>query len=146
TPGTWWRHALEGFQTRLVQFFFNAWPLPETAGFRSSLVYAGEMADAGWSILIFPEGRHIHDGSMETFRGGIGLLARELRAPILPIHVEGTGYLLPDDRYWLRLGRARVAIGAPFTVAPDETPAEITKKIEAAVRALAPPGTKFPEA
>src|SRR6185436_15572205 len=144
TPGTRWRHLLEGFQTRLVQFFFNAWPLPETAGFRSSLVYAGEMADAGWSILIFPEGRHIHDGTMEAFRGGIGLLARELRAPILPIHVEGTGYLLPDDRYWLRLGRARVAIGAPFTVAPDETPAEITKRIEAAVRALAPPGTRFP--
>ena len=85
TPGTFWQYCLEGFQTRLVQFFFNAWPLPETAGFRSSLVYAGEMADAGWSILVFPEGRHVHDGTMEAFRAGIGLVARELRAPLLPV-------------------------------------------------------------
>jgi len=136
--GTWPRRMLEAFQTKLVQFFFNAWPLPETAGFRRSLVYAGELADRGYSILVFPEGRHIPDGAMEPFRGGVGIMARELRAQVLPVQIEGTGYILPDTRYWPHFGRARVRIGAPLTIAPDEPADEVTRRIEAAVRALGP--------
>jgi long-chain acyl-CoA synthetase len=140
--GTRPRRLLEAFQTKLVQFFFNAWPLPETAGFRRSLVYAGELADRGFSILVFPEGRHVPDRTMEPFRGGVGIVARELRAPVIPVHVEGTGHILPDDRWWPRLGRARLAIGAPIHVAPDETPEEITRKLEAAVGAQREPAAR----
>jgi long-chain acyl-CoA synthetase len=134
--GTPARRLIEAFQTGLVQFFFNAWPLPETAGFRRSLVYAGELADRGFSILVFPEGRHVPDGTMQPFRGGIGIVARELRAPVIPVHIEGTGYILPDDRWWPHFGRARVAIGAPIEVGPDELPEDVTRRLEAAVRAL----------
>ncbi|MEK7798827.1 MAG: AMP-binding protein, partial [Acidobacteriota bacterium] len=42
------RYLKEWFQVRLVEFFFNAWPLPETAGLRQSLAYAGELMDAGF--------------------------------------------------------------------------------------------------
>jgi long-chain acyl-CoA synthetase len=134
--GTRSRRLLEAFQTMLVQFFFNAWPLPETAGFRRSLVYAGELADRGFSILVFPEGRHVPDGTIEPFRGGVGILARELRAPVLPVHIEGTACILPDERYWPHFGRVRVAIGAPLQIAADESPEEITRRLEAAVKAL----------
>jgi len=134
--GTRPRRLLEAFQTTLVQFFFNAWPLPETAGFRRSLVYAGELADRGFSILVFPEGRHVPDGTIEPFRGGVGILARELRAPVLPVHIEGTGYILPDERYWPHFGRVRVAIGAPLQIAADELPEDVTRRLEAAVKAL----------
>jgi len=134
--GTRSRRLLEAFQTTLVQFFFNAWPLPETAGFRRSLVYAGELADQGFSILVFPEGRHVPDGAMEPFRGGVGILARELRAPVLPIHIEGTGHILPDERYWPHFGRACVTIGAPLHIAADELPEDVTRRLQAAVEAL----------
>jgi len=138
--GTRSRRLLEAFQTMLVQFFFNAWPLPETAGFRRSLVYAGELADRGFSILVFPEGRHVPDGTMEPFRGGVGIVARELRAPVLPVHIEGSGRILPDERYWPHFGRVRVAIGAPLRVAADELPEDVTRRLEAAVEALRPRG------
>jgi long-chain acyl-CoA synthetase len=140
-PGGRGRRLVEGFQTRLVQFFFNAWPLPETAGFRRSLVYAGEMADRGFSILIFPEGRHVPDGTAEPFRGGIGIVARELRAPVIPVHIEGTAAILPDERYWPHFGRARVAIGPPIEVGPEELPEDVTRRLEATVRALGGPKT-----
>jgi long-chain acyl-CoA synthetase len=137
TPGTRGRYLLEGLQASLTAFFFNAFPLPETAGFRRSLVYAGELMDAGFSILIFPEGRHVPEGTMERFRGGIGVFARDLRAPVVPVHVSGTHHVLPDERYWPAFHPTRIVYGAPIAVAADADPTEVTARLEAAVRELA---------
>jgi 1-acyl-sn-glycerol-3-phosphate acyltransferase len=134
------RCLIEGLQASLVEFFIGAWPLPETAGFRKSVVYAGELADAGWSILIYPEGRHVPEGTLEPFRGGIGMFARDLRAPVIPAFVEGTHPVLPDDAWWPRFGRTRVVFGPPLSFAPDADAAEITARLEAAVRALSRSG------
>ena len=63
--GSFWRYAKERFQAFVLQLLFHAWPLPETAGFRSSLFYAGDLADRGFVLLLFPEGRHVPEGSLE---------------------------------------------------------------------------------
>ncbi len=138
TPGTPWQRFVQWIQVRLVQFFFNAWPLPETGAVRESLAYAGELADAGYSPLIFPEGRHVPEGTTAPFRGGIGIFARELRLPVIPARVEGTAKVLPERVYWPRFGRTRLILGPPLWIAPDANPAEATHLIEAAVRRLAP--------
>lgn len=130
------RYGKEWFQVRLVEFLFGAWPLPETAGFRDSLSYAGELADAGNSILIFPEGRHVPEGTVQPFRQGIGIFARDLRAPVIPSYVEGTAEVFPDDAWWARFGRTRLTLGAPLLIEPGADPAVATRLIEAAVRAL----------
>ncbi|MGH9643227.1 MAG: AMP-binding protein, partial [Terriglobales bacterium] len=62
----------------------NLFPLPREAGFRKSFAYAGEAVDRGYSVLVFPEGRHTEDGKLHPFRTGIGLLANNLRIPVLP--------------------------------------------------------------
>jgi long-chain acyl-CoA synthetase len=139
-PGRAARYALEWFQVRLVELLFFTWPLPETAGFRQSLAYAGEMMDAGFSILIFPEGRHVPEGRTEPFRKGIGIFARELRAPVVPAAVEGTGRVLPDGRYWPRFGRTRLTLGPPLAIDPAEDADRATARVERAVRALAQKG------
>lgn len=136
------RYLKEWSQVRLVEFFFNAWPLPETAGIRQSLAYAGELMDAGFSILIFPEGRHVPEPGMEPFRKGIGIFARELRAPVIPAYLEGTARVLPDGRYWPRVGRTRLVLGPPLFIDPGADAAEATRRIEAAVRRLGPPAAK----
>jgi long-chain acyl-CoA synthetase len=132
------RYLKELFQVSLAEFFFNAWPLPETAGIRASLAYAGELMDAGYSILIFPEGRHVPPPGMAPFRKGIGMFARELRAPVIPAYVEGTDRVLPNGRYWPRFGRTRLILGPPLYVDPDADAAEVTRQIEAAVGKLRP--------
>ncbi|HEU5179197.1 MAG TPA: AMP-binding protein [Candidatus Polarisedimenticolia bacterium] len=131
----------EAFQVGLVEFFFNAWPLPETVRFRSSLSYAGELADAGWSLLIFPEGRHVPEGSEAKFRGGIGIFARELRMPVVPVHLEGTSHVLPERVYWPRFGKTRIVIGRPVVIDARADPAETTRRLETAVRELKKPAT-----
>jgi len=137
-PGTRGRYLLEGLQASLTEFFFHAFPLPETAGFRRSLVYAGELMDAGFSILIFPEGRHVPEGTMERFRGGIGVFARDLRAPVVPVHVTGTHFVLPDERYWPMFHPTRIVYGAPLEFPADADPTAVTERLEAAVRTLQP--------
>jgi long-chain acyl-CoA synthetase len=135
-PGSRLRHLKENFQVKLVEFFWGAWPLPETARFRDSLSYAGELADGGQSLLIFPEGRHLREGDMGSFRGGIGIFARDLRMPIIPAFVQGTKEVLPDGRYWPRFGKTKLVLGAPIHFEPDADPAEITRRLEDAVATL----------
>jgi long-chain acyl-CoA synthetase len=40
----------------LVIALFNVFPLPRESGFRRSFSFAGDLADRGWNVLIFPEG------------------------------------------------------------------------------------------
>jgi len=136
TDGGRGRYLKEWAQVRLIQFFFDAWPLPETAGFRQSLAYSGELMDRGLSLLVFPEGRHVPPPGIEPFRKGIGIFARELRAAIVPARIEGTDYVLPNGRYWPRVGRTRLVLGPPFRVDPDAEAGEVTRQIEEAVRRL----------
>src|SRR5205085_2011719 len=63
--------------------------LPREGGFRRSFAYAGEAVDRGYSVLVFPEGRHTTDGNMNPFRAGIGLLAQNLGIPVLPMRIDG---------------------------------------------------------
>lgn len=135
-PGSLSVRIKEAFQVWLVEFFFNAWALPESVRFRSSLAYAGELADAGWSLLIFPEGRHVPEGSAAKFRGGIGIFARELRMPVIPVHLEGTSRVLPEGIHWPRSGATRIVIGPPILIDAGADPSETTKLLEAAVRDL----------
>jgi len=76
---------------------FGAFPMPRAGGFRASLEYAGELVDHGWSVLIFPEGKMSPDGDIHVFRGGAGLLARELRIPVVPFRVTGLWDALPPE-------------------------------------------------
>jgi 1-acyl-sn-glycerol-3-phosphate acyltransferase len=92
--------------------------------------------DAGFSILIFPEGRHVPEPDIEAFRKGIGIFARGLRAPVIPAYVEGTAFVLPDGRYWPRFGKTRLILGPPLFIDPDADAAEATRQIEEAVRRL----------
>ncbi|HKV28151.1 MAG TPA: AMP-binding protein, partial [Candidatus Acidoferrales bacterium] len=54
----------------LVIALFNVFPLPKQSGFRESFAFAGDLADRGWSVLVFPEGARTKDGKLAAFRGG----------------------------------------------------------------------------
>ena len=40
-------------------------------------------------MLVFPEGDLTPDGKLQPFRAGIGLLAENLKLPIVPIRIDG---------------------------------------------------------
>ena len=113
----------------------NLFPLPREAGFRESFAYAGESVDRGYSILVFPEGRHTTDGKMLPFRTGIGLLANNLRIPIIPMRIDGLFELKQAGKKFARPGQIKVKIGAPVELA-DHDPEEIAKELQRKVENL----------
>ncbi len=122
----------------LVVSLFNVFPLPQLSGFRESFRFAGESADRGYSLLVFPEGV-INDRDapdMVPFQPGIGLLAGNLRLPIVPIRLDGVWRMKQQHRRLARLGELTLHIGAPVTFPPDMPPGEIASQLQSRVRSV----------
>jgi long-chain acyl-CoA synthetase len=122
----------------LVTALFNVFPLPQRSGFRESFRFAGESADRGYSILVFPEGEvnNSEDGRMAPFQSGIGLLAENLALPIVPMRLDGVWQMKREGRRLAHIGEINVHIGAPLTFPPGTSPDEITRSLESHVRSL----------
>jgi long-chain acyl-CoA synthetase len=114
----------------------NLFPLPREAGFRESFSYAGESVDRGYSLLVFPEGRHAPDGKMLPFRTGIGLLANNLQIPIVPMRIDGLFELKQAGKKFARPGQVRMKIGSPIQFAPASDPEWIARELQERVKQL----------
>jgi long-chain acyl-CoA synthetase len=121
----------------LLLALFNVFPLPKRAGFRKGFSFVGELVDRGLSVLIFPEGELTTDGRMAAFRAGIGLLAANLRIPVVPARIDGLWELKQSEARWARPKQIRVATGAPVEFSTTQTAEEITRELERRVAALA---------
>ena len=127
----------------LLTALYNVFPLPRGRGFRRSFEHAGEALDRGYSVMIFPEGTRSLIGRMNAFRPGIGLLAEQSRAAILPVALVGlyeyteAGGEGRRRRRWFHAGNLEVRVGRLVPAATDATdPAAMTAKLERAVHAL----------
>jgi long-chain acyl-CoA synthetase len=114
----------------------NLFPLPREAGFRRSFAYAGEAVDRGYSVLVFPEGRHTTDGKLNPFRAGIGLLAAKLGVPVLPMRIDGLFEVKQAGRRFAAPWKIRVRIGATMTFSPETEPQDIAAEVQKAVERL----------
>jgi long-chain acyl-CoA synthetase len=130
----------ERFMERLRYFLasslFNVFPLPQESGFLKSFNFAGDLADRGWNILVFPEGLTSEDGRMAAFRSGIGLLAKQLNIPVVPMKLEGLFDLKKENRILTRPGHVRVTIGPPVRFSADQDVTEIARELERRVTEL----------
>jgi long-chain acyl-CoA synthetase len=114
----------------------NLFPLPREAGFRQSFAYAGEAVDRGYSILVFPEGRHTVDGNINSFRAGVGLLANNLSVPVLPMRILGLFELKRAGKRFAAPGKICMRIGQPMKFEPGTDPAQIAAALQKAVELL----------
>jgi long-chain acyl-CoA synthetase len=111
----------------------NLFPLPREAGFRKSFAYAGEAVDHGYSVLVFPEGRHTKDGKICPFRSGIGLLAENLGIPVLPMRIDGLFEVQNAGKKFAPPWTIRVKIGQPIKFQPGTDPGEFAAQLQRAV-------------
>jgi long-chain acyl-CoA synthetase len=117
----------------------DLFPLPREAGFRESFAYAGESVDRGYSVLVFPEGRHTTDGRLLPFRAGIGLLANNLQIPIVPMRIDGLFELKQAGKKFARPGQVKVTIGAPVEFEPGSDAEWIARELQKKVEQLRDP-------
>jgi len=120
----------------LAVSLLNLFPLPREAGFRESFAFAGETVDRGYSILVFPEGRHTPDGKMLPFRAGIGLLANNLGLPVVPIRIDGLFELKQAGKKYAAPGKIRVTIGSPIRFESSQDPQQSARELQRIVAEL----------
>jgi long-chain acyl-CoA synthetase len=120
----------------LVTEFFNVFPLHRQRDFQRSFTHAGDALDHGFNVLVFPEGELSPDGKLARFRPGIGLLARQSGAPVLPVALRGVGELHQKKENWFRSGKIEIRLGEPIRFGPLDTESTITARLHAAVEQL----------
>jgi len=128
----WW----EQLQYGLTAAFFNVFSLPQRAKYRESFRFAGELADRGYSVVIFPEGRRTETGEMSPFRSGIGLLATQLNLPIIPMRIDGLFPFKIAKKHYAPPHAVQVRIGDPVTFEPTADPEAIAKELQRIVEGL----------
>ena len=139
SPGpdrAWLGRIYDRLQWTLGVALLNLFPLPRQSGFRKSFAYAGEAVDRGYSVLVFPEGKHTEDGKLCPFRTGVGLLANNLRIPILPVRIDGLFEIKNAGKKFAAPGQIQVRIGKPVQFAPESDPEEIARTLQKAVENL----------
>ncbi|MDW3219024.1 MAG: lysophospholipid acyltransferase family protein [Acidimicrobiales bacterium] len=143
-----WRHKLVVgaaadyfFGTRLTSalssLVIGAIPIERSKVNRRSADQAAELVDAGWSLLLFPEGGRSPDGWGQPFRGGAAYLAAKTGRPVVPIHLEGTGRILRKGRSLPQPSTTSVTFGRPLLPRDDENAARFASRLEAEIAALA---------
>jgi glycerol-3-phosphate dehydrogenase (NAD(P)+) len=89
----------------------GAFPIRRGESDEEAMRTARLVVERGGTICIFPEGTRIRNGSLGTPKRGVGRLALQTGAPVLPTAVFGTervrrGWRIRPRKVKLRLGRA----------------------------------------
>ena len=130
----WYRRPWLG---RLVSLWLNTFPFSRSGSAQSVLHSSSTLLKSGWNLLLYAEGTRSPDGTMQPFQPGVGHLANETRAPVVPMHVSGTHRVMPKGRRYFLPAPVRVRIGRPLSPARGEGSRAFTARVEEAVRELA---------
>jgi long-chain acyl-CoA synthetase len=120
----------------LLTGLFNVFPLPRLRDFQPSFAHAGRAMDRGYHVLVFPEGTRSAAGQLARFRSGIGLLAKQSGAMVLPIALRGVGELKAGKQGWFRSGKIEMRVGDPIRLSPTESEADIASRLHDEVERL----------
>ena len=93
----------------------------------NSLKLACKLLAEGKKILLFPEGTRSGDGTIHSFKRGLGMLAMRAQCPIVPTYIHGTFEASPKNKKFPSFfGKKTICVfGKP--IFPHEFPQEDSK-------------------
>jgi long-chain acyl-CoA synthetase len=68
----------------------------------------------GRILCVFPEGARSRDGNIKEFKKGVGIIAKELNIPLVPVAITGTYKMLPSGKFFPKPVKIRMSIGNPL--------------------------------
>src|SRR3954452_15061997 len=121
----------ELFRRRWQAWMLNAlgaFPVARGTGDADMVQTAKAILDRGDAVLMFPEGTRVRPGALGRPKRGVGRLALETGATVVPVAVIGTEAI---RRGWrIRPHKVRIRIGAPLSFPQVQT---ATSQLAAAV-------------
>jgi 1-acyl-sn-glycerol-3-phosphate acyltransferase len=115
----------ELFAKRWQGWFLNAlgaFPVDRGSSDQEMLRTARAILDRGDAVLIFPEGTRVRPGALAQPKRGVGRLALETGAPVVPVAVHGTDAVRTGWR--IRPHRVTIRAGRPLTFPQVENPSK----------------------
>jgi long-chain acyl-CoA synthetase len=112
----WGANPARLFRTRVMRMLSrsgNVYPLDDRAP-RSGLAAALMVLRDGRTQVWFPEAWRSPDGSLQPFLRGIGVIAHESGAPLVPTCCCGTFVALPRWKRWPKRRQIKVIFGKPI--------------------------------
>ncbi len=125
----------ELFKNPLAGWFLNclgAFPLRRGASDEESVKTSLRLLERGQVVVIFPEGTRVTRGSLRPPRRGVGRMALESGAPVVPVAVSGSERA---RRGWrIRPVKVHLRFGPPLTFPRVDSPSpflagEVTERI-----------------
>jgi 1-acyl-sn-glycerol-3-phosphate acyltransferase len=117
--------------------WINTFPFDRGGGQRRGLASAAAHLREGRNVLLFPQGTR--GAGPEGYHTGVAELALSAGAPIVPVHLAGSGLVMPKGRGLDRRASTTVSFGRPLYARTAETPEELTRRVSAAIAALVMP-------
>lgn len=132
-------------KARRTVIMFNAIPIDRHRVNRRSAEQAFDLIEAGWSLLLYPEGGRSPDGDLKAFKGGAAYLAERTKATVVPTYIHEAG-LLQGSKWakapkfvnapYQRRHPVSVTFGEPLICGDEENIRRFSVRIEDAVIGL----------
>src|SRR6185503_19496110 len=98
----------------------GAYPVRRGQADEETLATSAGILERGGAVCIFPEGTRIRRGSLAAPHRGVGRLALESGAAVLPVAVHGSEHV--RDGWKIRPRKVRLRAGRPMTFPRTENP------------------------
>ena len=110
----------ELFSSRVTSYFlrnlFRVIPIDREQMDRTTLKTIYGHLRSNEILLMFPEGTRSYDGSLQEAKMGIGMIAYNTQAPIIPVYISGSHAILPRDAKRVHLKQCSVYFGSPVNL------------------------------
>lgn len=93
----------------------GAFPLRRGQADPEAMSRALELLRRGATLMIFPEGRISPNGHPQPWLPGVAWISLRSQVAVIPVHIEGSGRVLPLGRYWPGRGPMVVRFLPPQT-------------------------------
>jgi len=109
------KHFYDRFFPRIfMKIAANVMRIDSEKDFFPAIRAAVKVIKLGKMIYINPEGTRSETGELLPFRAGVGMLAVETGAPIVPVHIHGTYQSMPPGKIFPKPSNVTVSFGEPI--------------------------------
>ncbi|MFA5338538.1 MAG: AMP-binding protein [Candidatus Omnitrophota bacterium] len=108
------RAYFEQFLIRNIVKYIRVIPIDPGMHFVEAMQASSYVLRNDKIICIFPEGQRTIDGNIKEFKKGVGILAKELNVPLVPVLMTGSYESWPRTKPLPRPHPIKVTFGRPF--------------------------------